>query len=234
MSSPKSAQVIQTVKDMIIRGDLKPGDRLPNEDEFALQLGLSRNSMREAVRALSAMQILVSRQGDGTYVSSLEPQQLLETLSFAVDIAGVDSVLDFLHVRRVLESQATMLAAARHTDNDLIQLRRIHNSSLEETNADRLMELDLEFHRTIAVLAGNPVLTSLLGVVSNPTVRARMWRGRSEDIASEILRREHGLILSAIERRDPQSANVEAYNHVMGVERWVRANLAAAENAPKA
>lgn len=234
MSSVKSAQVIQTVKDMIIRGELKPGDRLPNEDEFALQLGLSRNSMREAVRALSAMQILVSRQGDGTYVSSLQPHQLLETLSFAVDIAGVESVLDFLHVRRILESQATMLAAAKRTDADLVQLQQIHSSSLDAKNAQQLMELDMEFHRTIAAIAGNPVLISLLGVVSNPTVRARMWRGRSEDVHSEILRREHGLILAAIERQDPQAANVEAYNHVMGVERWVRSNLAAAERSQTA
>lgn len=225
MSNLKPAQVIDAVKTMIIRGDLKPGDRLPNEEDFALQLGVSRSSMREAIRALSAMQITIPRQGDGTYISSLEPHQLLETLSFAVDIAGAESVLQFLHVRRLLESQATMAAAARRSDGDLAELRRIHKLSLSEPDPDALMALDMEFHRTIAALAGNPVLSSLLNVVSNPTVRARMWRGKSEDAGSEILRREHGLILGAIERRDPQAAMIEAYNHVMGVERWVRASM---------
>lgn len=224
MSSMKTAQAIESVKEMIIRGDLKPGDRLPNEEDFALKLGLSRNSMREAVRALCAMRILVSRQGDGTYVSSLEPNQLLETLNFAVEIAGAESVLDFLHVRRILESQATQIAAAKRTDSDLIELRRIHALSLKETDPDRLMSIDMQFHQTIAALCHNPVLSSLLDVVSNPTVRARVWRGRSEDKGSNIFRREHALILNAIERRDPWGAGVEAYNHVMGVERWVREN----------
>ncbi len=226
MSNAKSAQVIQIVKDMIIRGELRPGDKLPNEDVFAARLGLSRNSMREAVRALSAMQVLVARQGDGTYVSSLEPHLMLESLSFAVDIAGVDSVLHFLQVRRMLESQTAMIAAANRSESDLAELHDIHAASIDEGDGPKNMELDIAFHAKIAALAGNPVLSSLLNIVSSPTVRARIWRGRSEDQSLAIRIREHGLILSAIERQDPQSAMMESYNHVMGVERWIRENSA--------
>ncbi|WDR06635.1 FCD domain-containing protein [Devosia rhodophyticola] len=226
MSNAKSAQVIQAVKDMIIAGELRPGDKLPNEDVFAAQLGLSRNSMREAVRALSAMQILVSRQGDGTYVSSLEPHEMLESLSFAVDIAGVDSVLQFLEVRRVLETQAAMTAAAIRTQDDLDELHDIHAASVETAGGEGNMALDIAFHAKIAALAGNQVLSSLLKTVSSPTVRARIWRGRSEDASSATRLREHALILEAIERQDPQGAMVESYNHLMGVERWIRANRA--------
>ncbi|MGI5423808.1 FadR/GntR family transcriptional regulator [Streptomyces sp. CA-179760] len=68
-------------------GELEPGSRLPKGGVLAGQLGLSRNSLREAVRALTAMRIPVSRQGDGTYVSSLEPQLLLEALSIAADVS---------------------------------------------------------------------------------------------------------------------------------------------------
>lgn len=221
----KSARVIDSVKEMILRGDLRPGDRLPNEDEFALQLGVSRSSMREAVRALSAMQILTPRQGDGTYVSSLEPSQLLESLSFAVDIAGLESVLDFLEVRRILECHAAMAAAARSTEADLSELAEVHHRTLAATDPEILMPLDMQFHETISRIAGNSVLSALLRVVSSPTVRARVWRGRSEEKFGLALQREHGLILAAITRRDPQAAMVESYNHVLGVERWVRANV---------
>ena len=77
-------EAIEKIKGMIVSGALRPGDRLPKESELAAELGLSRNSLREAVRALSLIRILDVRQGDGTYVTSLDPQLLLEALSFVV------------------------------------------------------------------------------------------------------------------------------------------------------
>jgi GntR family transcriptional repressor for pyruvate dehydrogenase complex len=226
VSAAKSTQAIEMVKQMIIRGDLRPGDRLPNEEEFALRLGISRNSMREAVRALSVMQVLVTRQGDGTYVSSLEPHLLLETLSFAVDIAGPQAVLQFLEVRRVLESHAATIAAAKRTDADLRRLRAIHTESLAVQDPDILIVLDMRLHSEIADISGNSILSSLLNVVSSPTIRARIWRARSPDFDPAIRVTEHDRILEAIERQDAGTAHVESWNHVMGVERWVRANWA--------
>jgi GntR family transcriptional repressor for pyruvate dehydrogenase complex len=73
-------EAIEKIKGMIVSGSLRPGDRLPKESELAAELGLSRNSLREAVRALSLIRILDVRQGDGTYVTSLDPQLLLEAL----------------------------------------------------------------------------------------------------------------------------------------------------------
>src|SRR5262245_48960983 len=70
-------EAIEKIKGMIVSGALRPGDRLPKESELAADLGLSRNSLREAVRALSLIRILDVRQGDGTYVTSLDPQLLL-------------------------------------------------------------------------------------------------------------------------------------------------------------
>lgn len=97
-------EAIEKIKGMIVSGALRPGDRLPKESELAAELGLSRNSLREAVRALSLIRILDVRQGDGTYVTSLDPQLLLEALSFVVDFHRDDTVLEFLAVRRILEA----------------------------------------------------------------------------------------------------------------------------------
>ena len=66
---------IDRIRELIVSGSWGPGDRLPKESELAAQLGLSRNSLREAVRALSQLRVLEVRQGDGTYVSSLEPDE---------------------------------------------------------------------------------------------------------------------------------------------------------------
>ena len=112
-------EAIEKIKGMIVSGALRPGDRLPKESELAAELGLSRNSLREAVRALSLIRILDVRQGDGTYVTSLDPQLLLEALSFVVDFHRDDTVLEFLAVRRILEPAATAMAAARISEQQL-------------------------------------------------------------------------------------------------------------------
>src|SRR5258706_16443343 len=118
-------EAIERIKEMIVSGELRPGDRLPKEADLAERLGLSRNSLREAVKALSMIRVLDVRQGDGTYVTSLEPNLLLDALSFVVDFHRDDTVLQFLEVRRILEPAATALATARMTPEDIVKLQSV-------------------------------------------------------------------------------------------------------------
>ena len=104
-------EAILKIKDMIVSGKLHPGDRLPPEKELSEELGLSRSSLREAVKALEVIRVLDVRRGDGTYVTSLEPALLLEAMSFVVDLHGDTSILEIFAVRRILEPAATALAA---------------------------------------------------------------------------------------------------------------------------
>src|SRR6201993_4407943 len=92
-------EAIEKIKAMITSGALRGGDRLPKEGDPGGPLGLSRNSLREAVRALALVNILDVRRGDGTYVTSLEPHILLEALNFIVDFHRDDPVLEFLPAR---------------------------------------------------------------------------------------------------------------------------------------
>src|SRR6201994_2494143 len=110
---------------MIVAGDLRPGDRLPREADLAERLGLSRNSLREAVKALSLIHVLDVRQGDGTYVTSLEPSVLLDAMGFVIDFHRDDTVLEFLEVRRILEPAATAMAAAKMTQDEAAELRQL-------------------------------------------------------------------------------------------------------------
>ena len=103
----RTDDAIASIKRMIVAGDLKPGDRLPREPDLAKRLDLSRNTLREAVRALSLIRVLDVRRGDGTYVTDLNPATLLETFTFLVDLHRTDNVLHFFHVRRLLEPEAT-------------------------------------------------------------------------------------------------------------------------------
>ncbi|WP_318204412.1 FadR/GntR family transcriptional regulator [Streptomyces sp. SCL15-4] len=218
-------EAIEKIKDMIVSGALRPGDRLPRESELAAGLGLSRNSLREAVRALSLIRILDVRQGDGTYVSSLDPQLLLEALSFVVDFHRDDTVLEFLAVRRILEPAATAMAAFRIGEAELDALSAGLDALGEAPSVEELVAADLEFHRSIVRRAGNSVLCSLLDGLSGPTTRARIWRGLTQEDAVGRTLREHRAILGALRDRDAEAARSWATVHIASVEQWLRSTL---------
>ncbi len=218
-------EAIEKIKGMIVSGELRPGDRLPREPDLADRLGLSRNSLREAVKALSVIRVLDVRQGDGTYVTSLEPGPLLDALSFVVDFHRDDTVLQFLEVRRIMEPAATALAAERMTDDDVDKLQAVLDELGAEPTIEALVANDLEFHRQIAAGSGNAVLCSLIDGLSGPTTRARIWRGLTQEGAAARTREQHQAILDAIGSRQPELARSWATVHIAGVEEWLRRAL---------
>lgn len=218
-------EAIEKIKSMIVSGALQPGDRLPKEADLAADLGLSRSSLREAVRALSMVNILDVRRGDGTYVTSLDPPLLLEALTFIVDFHRDDSVLEFLQVRRILEPAAAAMAAERIGEPEREKLRSLLGTVGPDTKADQLVEADLEFHRQVSASSGNSVLCSLLETLSGPTTRARVWRGLTQEGAVNRTLAEHQAILDALASHDPEAARSWATVHIASVEHWLASAL---------
>ncbi len=218
-------EAILRIKEMILGGQLRPGDRLPREADLADELGLSRNSLREAVRALSLMNVLDVRRGDGTYVTSLDPDLLLDALTFVVDFHRDDSVLEFLRVRRILEPAAAAMAAARIDEAELDALQAAIHSPEVEASPEEVLRFDIEFHRLVGEASGNAVLASLIQGLSAPTNRARIWRGRTLPGAQERTAREHQAVLDALRAHEPDLASAAMTAHVAGVETWLRTAL---------
>jgi GntR family transcriptional regulator, transcriptional repressor for pyruvate dehydrogenase complex len=219
-------EAIEKIKQMIISGRVRPGEKLPREADLAAELGLSRNSLREAVKALSLINVLDVRQGDGTYATSLAPSLLLEALSFIVDFHRDDTVLEFLEIRRILEPAATALAAIRMPDEDRVELGKVLDAADASSPVEEFVAADMEFHRLIAVGSGNSVLASLVDNMSVPTARARVWRGMTEPRAQERTLAEHRAIYTAIVHRDADLARSQATVHIAGIESWLRTALA--------
>jgi len=222
---------IDKIKQMLVDGQLRSGDKLPVEKDLAASLGVSRNTLREAVRALSSLKVLQTRQGDGTYVTSLQPALLLDGMGFVADLYREDGELQFLHVRRLLEPEATALAVGRLTEPDLARLRDLLDEADELVRAepidhDRLMANDRTFHTLITSRCGNPVLSALVENTSGHTVRARLWRGRLDPNADARTVLEHRMIYDAIVDGDSERARLVAAAHILGVERAVRAMAA--------
>lgn len=214
-------EAILRIKEMLLSGELQPGDRLPPEKELSDKLGLSRNSLREAVKALELIRVLDVRRGDGTYVTSLEPRLLHEAMSFVVDLHQDASVLELLEVRRVLEPAAAALATRRCTPEDIARLREMLADVDADTPVEDLVAHDLQFHASINALSGNGYLSSLLESLSSNTLRARIWRGLTQDNATARTLAEHQAIVDAMESGDADLVRSCVTVHVSGVERWL-------------
>ncbi|MDQ1669479.1 MAG: GntR family transcriptional regulator, transcriptional repressor for pyruvate dehydrogenase complex [Actinomycetota bacterium] len=218
-------EAILKIKGMILSGELKPGDRLPPENQLSEALGLSRSSLREAVKALEIIRVLDVRRGDGTYVTSLTPSLLLDAMSFVVDIHQDASVLELFEVRRILEPAAAALATPRVTAADVQHLRGLLTQVDGTTSVDDLVAHDIVFHRHICELSGNAYLTRLLDTLSGSTLRARVWRGLTEDGSVERTLTEHRAIVDALESGDAGLVSAQVTVHVSGVAAWLRRAL---------
>ncbi|MFC4533147.1 FadR/GntR family transcriptional regulator [Sphaerisporangium dianthi] len=214
---------VDTIKQMIIDGKLRPGQKLPVEKDLADQLGVARNTLREAVRALIAMRVVQTRQGDGTYVTSLSPGLLLDAMGFAADLHMDAGAGQFLHVRRILEPEATAAAATRIPDADLLRLGELLDeterlAAESEVDHGKLIALDEDFHSLIISHCGNAVLAAVIQNMSGRTARARIWRGMTDPEAVQRSLREHRAVHRALLARDPERARLHAALHVLGVE----------------
>lgn len=226
-SKSQSALVIEGIENLIADGRLSPGDRLPVESELAEQLGVSRGSLREGIRALSAMGVLYTRQGSGTYVSALDPEGLLRSLKFWVRLQAGAASDQILTVRRSLECESAALAARNITDDELAEASRIilegednmHSDSPDHLDA---MRRDLAFHKIIAQAGRNPALAALVDVFSATTERERMHRSLTEHRALPQTHAEHLAILRALEERNPDRARMHMAHHLVSVEEFVR------------
>jgi GntR family transcriptional repressor for pyruvate dehydrogenase complex len=218
-------QAIAKIKDLIVAGEFGPGEKLPKERELADRLGLSRNSLREAVRALTLIGVLEPRQGDGTYVTSLEPELLLAGTSFVSDLLTGPTILELYQVRRILEPGATALAATRLTDDELGALANCLTAMDAAETTQTFIDTDIEFHRIIVGACGNATLASLIQNLSGGTVRARVWRAITERDAVDRTKLLHHDIHHAHVARDPDLAAAADLVHLAEGERWLRGLL---------
>ena len=222
-----TSEAIAEIKRLIVSGELAPGERLPPEGPLATQLGVSRSSLREAVSVLSALGVLDVRRGDGTFVTSLEPDLLLQGTGFVVDLLQGQEPLELIAVRRMLEPPATALAASRLDEEELESLRGSLAQMAAAASVEEFVEIDDGFHRTIVGSTGRPLLVALARSLSSYTLRARIWRGLIDEGAQQETLRGHEAIVKALEARDAELAHAAATMHIAEVERWFRSHLGA-------
>jgi GntR family transcriptional repressor for pyruvate dehydrogenase complex len=208
-----TTDAIRTIKDMILDGRLQPGDRLPSERALSEALGVSRPTVREAIRSLQAMNMVESRPGSGTFISSLSVEELLRPLQFALALS--DFALEHLfEVRLMLEPGAAALAAERADGEQLERLDDCaRRGSAEDLTPEELVALDVELHERIADAAHNPLLRRLLASISALAEESRGYTVRLPGVAGRTAD-EHQRIVEAIRARDPEGARAAMTAHL--------------------
>jgi GntR family transcriptional repressor for pyruvate dehydrogenase complex len=218
-------EALQSLTEMIASKQLGPGAKLPTERQLAATLGVSRNTVREAISRLEVLGVLDIRRGDGTYVTSLEPGVLLEATSFVVQLLHDNSALEMLEVRAILETAAAEMAALRISDDELLELEHVLDDFGGEPFSDKWLEADQRFHNLVAAASGNDVLASFLSSLLVGTYSARHVQGDvrlpRDQLQSSI--EQHRRIYEAIANHDPRAAGFEAGAHVTGTLTWLRA-----------
>lgn len=197
-------QAADTLRHHIARGDWPVGGRIPTEAELVRQLGVSRNTVREAVRCLAHAGMVEVRQGDGTYVrAAADGGEMLRKLARA-------SLREQIEVRCVLEEAAARLAALRRSESQVAELRRMRDladgiNRVDDT--DQYVDHDFAFHRGLFTASGNRALEELY-LYFAASVRTCIKSSIRDEALPEPDAAKHRAVLEAIARRDADGAAV--------------------------
>ncbi len=208
-------KVIQYIRDEIWQGNLKRGERLPPERELAESLGVSRNSVREALRTLSLMGFISSVLGAGNFVSCDLHKNLSESLRMML-VLGETNYLQISQLRRGLESETARLAAARILPKQAARLRELVRLMQEEPDPEQAAHYDQEFHSLLCEASGNRLIKALFGAMLstvNDFISTMYVRIMADDQQAHALHAAHAQLVDALLRQDADGAIRAAWAH---------------------
>ena len=218
-----SGAVVRQIELLILRGILRPGERLPAERDLAERLGVSRPSLREAISALQDKGLLTAKAGAGLYVADVLGNAFSPAL-VALFADHDEAVFDYIAFRRDLESLAAERAARLASDTDLAVIQEIFSrmeAAHDSASATEEARLDAEFHLAILEASHNVIMLHMMrsmfdllreGVFYNRQVMFKQATTRAELLA------QHRRINAALQARDPQAAREAVQAHLTFVE----------------
>lgn len=208
--------IIDQIKAMIYEGKLKAGDRLPSEKELGEQIGVSRASLREALKALKVMGIVESKAGGGNFIINDFSGAISNPLSLMVALNNTDfkKIFEF---RQSIELGAVSLAAVNPSEEDQLELEEIFKKMELESCEEKVGKLDKEFHGKIVDMSNNiffklnnNAISEILGIFLTDSAK----KSKKEDILAI-----HFEILEAIKEKNPKKAQTKMEKHLKQVEK---------------
>jgi GntR family transcriptional repressor for pyruvate dehydrogenase complex len=220
---PIFKQIIAQIQNRIVHGVLKPGDVLPPERLLSEMIGVSRHSLRQALKVLEHMGVVTSKAGIGTILNNPGQDFLLEQLNKLVDFSPANLLTELMELRQILEPGIAALAAKRATQEDLSAMRRAMEEFEKEFRDGReCSDADERLHVSLAVATHNSTLVRL----TNPImVMLGEYREKALQLEGRRLAtyQEHERIFRAVRERQPEEAKNAMADHLLHVEAAIRA-----------
>lgn len=217
IKTPLLFETVQAeIKRLILEQRLRPGDQLPSEGELARQLGVSRNSVREAVKGLVAGSVLESRRGSGLFVRDFSIEPLIHKLPYSM-LAGAKPVADLLMIRRALEVALIASAIEAMTESRAAEISGVLDEMKTRAElGESMADADRAFHRLLFANLENEILLQLFDLfwdvfqLATPSLQA--------DPSDLAMYEDHRLIFEAVLRGDVGAASAAIVSHYGGIE----------------
>lgn len=208
-------KVINDIKEKILSGELKNGDRLPSEREMAERLDVSRTSIREAIRTLEIMGLIESKRGSGNYITNSFGNSLFEPLSIMFMMQEY-STGDIHELRETLEIECCRMASRLISYEDIKLLKEIIDDMDKTYDEDKSLLLDIRFHNIIVKSSNNPLIINVLKAISqlmDKFIKESRKIILCEENNRKILLNSHKEIVLSLEERNESRAIISMKNH---------------------
>jgi GntR family transcriptional repressor for pyruvate dehydrogenase complex len=216
--------VVERIKELLARGELRAGSRLPPERELAEMLNISRPSLRTALKALSVMGIIRAKPGAGTYIAESLPEVFTEPMHFMTLINNT-SVEELFEARRIIEAGLAELAAERASADD-VQLLNKEIGGMRETidDPENFLKHDVRFHQVMAHAANNKLMSGVMDTIAQLLFHIRRQTiAHASDLEEAI--EWHQKIVDAIRKHEPRRAKDMLSGHLRSAQdAWTREN----------
>jgi GntR family transcriptional repressor for pyruvate dehydrogenase complex len=221
-SNKISEHIIEQIRRAIFEGRLKPGDRLPPEKELIKNFEVSKATLREALRSLEVLGFLEIRKGasGGPFVIEVDMKKAKESFANFLLFKNL-SLKDLSEVRLILEPYVAEKAASAITEEDLKSLEKLNKECdyvLKNNIPIESRKNEIEYHRIIGSISGNPILMFILDIVENLLIDTKEILQPGKEFSQRVLN-AHKRIYKALLERNPQKAREEMVKHVQEIER---------------
>jgi GntR family transcriptional repressor for pyruvate dehydrogenase complex len=217
-----SDEIVNQMKNLISEGTLKPGDQLPPERELIKEFGVSRPTLREALKSLAAMGFLEVKQAKRTFIKSMISERMQDPLSLLIK-TDTQKIFDLIEVRKAMEAWSAFHAAQRATEEDIKQLESIIKEMKEAFEKGRNWEKeDADFHLAIAQATHNTIQTHIMSTIYD-LLKESVARVFTDRAKVRKLLQQHYRIFTAIKNHSAEKARDRTLDHLDYVDSEVKA-----------
>jgi GntR family transcriptional repressor for pyruvate dehydrogenase complex len=216
-----SDEVAKQIKALISEGKLRPGDRLPPERELIKQFGISRPSLREALKSLVTMGFLEVKQAKRTYVKSVASERMQDPLSLLIQ-TDTQKIYDLIEVRKAMEAWGAYFAAQRASEEDIERLEKILKEMKQAIEKDQPWEKeDADFHLAVAQATHNIIQIHLMSTIYD-LLKESVAKIFTNHVKTKKLYQQHYRIFYAIKKHSPEKARESTLEHLDYVDSEVK------------